>query len=72
MFFLREDFGASQVDLLTDLDYQGPVRMDPERMRRVLVNIAGNAVDAMQGGGTFTITTRLSPNPPNEGMWEAF
>jgi two-component system NtrC family sensor kinase len=32
--------------------------MDPDRMRRVLINIASNARDAMPKGGTFTITTR--------------
>ncbi|PKB82458.1 MAG: hypothetical protein BZY88_04300 [SAR202 cluster bacterium Io17-Chloro-G9] len=64
-FFLAEDFAAAKVDLVYDLHHRGPVRMDPDRMRRVLVNIAGNAVDAMAGGGKFTITTRQSA-----GWWE--
>ena len=58
--FLVEDFAAAKVELVYDLQYTGPVRMDPERMRRVLVNIAGNAADAMAGGGKFTIATRMS------------
>ena len=64
-FFLGEDFAAAKVELVYNLQHRGPVSMDPDRMRRVLVNIAGNAVDAMAGGGTFTITTRQSG-----GWWE--
>ena len=58
--FLGEDFAAAKVELVYDLQHRGAVRMDADRMRRVLVNIAGNAVDAMAGGGTFTIATRQS------------
>lgn len=50
---------TSGVDLVTDLEYRGPVYFDWERMRRVIINIASNANDAMPGGGTFTISTSL-------------
>ena len=63
--FFVEDFAAAKVELVYDLQHRGPVRMDPDRMRRVLVNIAGNAGDAMVGGGTLTIATRQS-----EQWWE--
>ena len=58
-FFLREGLDTSGVDLVTDLEYRGPVYFDWERMRRVIINIASNANDAMPGGGTFTISTSL-------------
>jgi len=63
--FLKEDFASAQVEMVYDLQHSGPVRMDPDRMRRVLVNIAGNAKDAMAGGGRLTIATRKS-----EQWWE--
>ena len=56
--FLRDDLAKSQVELVTNLGYTGPVLIDGQRMRRVLSNIASNARDAMPLGGTFTITTR--------------
>ena len=63
--FLKEDFASAQVEMVYDLQHRGTVCMDPDRMRRVLVNIAGNAKDAMAGGGRLTIATRKS-----EEWWE--
>jgi len=34
------------------------VEIDPERFRQVLINIVGNAADAMTTGGTLRVTTR--------------
>ena len=62
---LREDLARSQVNVVTDLHYQASARLDPDRMRRVLTNIAGNARDVMPEGGTFTVTTR-----GGDGFWE--
>ncbi|MCI0782637.1 MAG: GAF domain-containing protein, partial [Chloroflexi bacterium] len=63
--FLKEDMESSGVDVVTRLDYRGAVRIDAERMRRVLINIAGNAADAMSAGGTLTLATRKGDN-----FWE--
>ena len=63
--FLKEDLESSGVDVITRLDYRGTVRIDAERMRRVLINIAGNAADAMSAGGTLTLATRKGDN-----FWE--
>ena len=62
---LREDLARTQVKVVTDLQYWGPARLDPARMRRVLTNIAGNARDAMPEGGAFTVMTR-----GGDGSWE--
>jgi two-component system, NtrC family, sensor histidine kinase HydH len=35
-----------------ELDTNGLVRADPEKMRRVLVNVVGNALDALEGSKT--------------------
>jgi signal transduction histidine kinase len=34
------------------LDTQGSMRGDPEQLRRVVINLIGNAIDAMEGAGT--------------------
>ena len=57
--FLREDLEASNVCLVTQLEHRGPVHIDADRMRRVFINIAGNATDAMPNGGTLTIGSRV-------------
>jgi signal transduction histidine kinase len=62
---LREELAGSRAEVVSQLSYRGPVWMDPDRMRRVLINIAGNARDAMSEGGTFSIVTRSGA-----GHWE--
>ncbi|WP_158744033.1 MASE4 domain-containing protein [Acidisphaera sp. L21] len=44
-----------QLDLDPQLD---PARIDPNQLQAALLNLAGNARDAMPGGGTLTIATR--------------
>ena len=53
-----EEFGLSDMRVVTDFQFRGTVTIDPERLRRVFVNIAGNAVEAMQPGGVFNISSR--------------
>lgn len=57
--FLREDVEASNVSLITELAHRGLVHIDADRLRRVVINIAGNATDAMPKGGTLTISSRV-------------
>jgi len=39
---------------------QPTLRVDPERMRRVFINLIQNATDAMPQGGTLTVSSRKS------------
>jgi two-component system nitrogen regulation sensor histidine kinase NtrY len=36
----------------------GPITLDPEQMKRVCVNLFDNAIQAMDGRGTITVSTR--------------
>ncbi len=52
------EFQAKDVTFETDLDYAGLVTLDVDRMKRALLNIASNALDAMPAGGTFRFASR--------------
>ena len=55
--FVERDFQEKDLTLQRHLDYVGLLRMDETKMRRALYNIAINARDVMEAGGTLTITT---------------
>jgi signal transduction histidine kinase len=54
---LAEAFAARKVEVVSRIDFAGPVVMDADRMLRALLNLADNARKAMPKGGTFTIST---------------
>jgi two-component system cell cycle sensor histidine kinase/response regulator CckA len=57
---LRRTLGGD-IDVRLDLaDDLPPVVVDPSQIDQVLVNLAVNARDAMPGGGTLTVATRLA------------
>jgi signal transduction histidine kinase len=45
--FLEIDFEYADVKFILDLQYKGVVKFDPEKVRRVIVNLAKNALEAM-------------------------
>jgi signal transduction histidine kinase len=56
--FLEIDFEYAKVDFILDLKYKGKVFFDPEKVRRVIVNLAKNALEAMYDNKrkyTFTV-----------------
>jgi signal transduction histidine kinase len=55
--FIEGDFEGKGLALHQELAYTGIVMMDETKMRRALYNIASNARDAMQSGGSLTIST---------------
>jgi len=46
------------ITLETRLAYDGPVVVDIDRMKRALLNIASNAMESMESGGTLTVESR--------------
>ena len=52
---LQEEFAGSGVSLVVEVAYRGAVRMDEQKMLRAISNLARNALEAMEGGGTFRI-----------------
>jgi signal transduction histidine kinase len=57
--FLETHFAGKGIETKMTLAFDDTLVMDAEKMRRVFYNIASNAYDAMEQGGTFTITNSL-------------
>ena len=51
--YLRQEFKKSPVRLMVLPHYTGPARFDESKLRRVVFNLARNAVEAMPSGGNF-------------------
>lgn len=71
--YLRKDFERTGVELKVQASYTGAARVDENKMKRVVYNIARNAVQAMPDGGRFTfhvdregddLVMRFSDNGP--------
>jgi signal transduction histidine kinase len=60
--FLETNFAKKGIKTKIALAFSDTLLMDAEKMRRVFYNIASNAYDAMEQGGTFTITSGLKDN----------
>jgi signal transduction histidine kinase/CRP-like cAMP-binding protein len=60
--FIEKEFDKRGMKLITDLKFTGTCVFDPEKMERVFLNIARNAIDAMNEGGTLTIRTERADN----------
>ncbi len=60
-----------QVELDLQLDTPGRMRGDAERMRRVLVNLVGNALDALEAGNTRAprLTIMVGENLAGTQVW---
>ncbi len=52
---LAPDFEQNRIGLGIEEEFKGNLRIDPNRMKRVFLNIANNARDAMPEGGSFRI-----------------
>jgi signal transduction histidine kinase len=54
--FIERDFSDKGLTLVRELHYTGPLLADEIKLRRALYNIASNARDAMEAGGSLTIS----------------
>ncbi len=53
---LEREFAGKKIELVLDDKYKGAAWLDENKMFRVMHNLARNAAQAMESGGTFTIT----------------
>lgn len=53
---LTREFERSKAELKVVTSYTGAARFDENKMKRVILNLARNAIDAMPDGGRFTLT----------------
>ncbi|NOZ87474.1 MAG: GAF domain-containing protein [Deltaproteobacteria bacterium] len=56
---LMPQFQEKGIDLEVDLKYSGSARLDEDKLRRLVQNIARNAYDALEKGGIFRIEVDL-------------
>lgn len=56
----RDRFERTSVQVERDLDGEGSLRGDPEKLRRVIINLVANALDAMEESGTPNPILRIS------------
>jgi signal transduction histidine kinase len=53
---LGQEFKKTKVELKIVADFNGAVRADESKLRRLIFNLARNAIEAMPEGGRFTVT----------------
>ncbi len=58
LIFIGKDLTKRSVQLVKNTEFQGIVQVDQDKLMRVFYNIAGNAADAMPGGGTLIVNTK--------------
>jgi signal transduction histidine kinase len=64
LLLLEPIFRQHRVQIVTRLaEVLPPLRGDGISLQRVFINLLNNAVDAMENGGTVTITTRATAPP---------
>src|SRR6185437_13966119 len=63
---LQPECDNAKVELKLELDAALPKAVgDAEQLKQVFINLAMNAMQAMQGGGSLTVKTAQ----PDEGAW---
>jgi signal transduction histidine kinase len=56
---LQSDLAGKSVELKLELQTKDPVRVDPSKMKQVLINFVQNAAESMEAGGTVTLRSRM-------------
>jgi len=55
---LTRELEVNDIELRINVTYEGPLRVDENKIRRMIFNITRNARQAMPEGGTFAISVR--------------
>ena len=59
MAFLKYEAQKRSIEVVEDMDHRIPaVKIDPNRLKQVLINLVMNAIQAMPEGGTLRVATR--------------
>jgi len=56
---LQSDLAGKSVELKLELLAKEPIRVDPNKMKQVLINFVQNGAESMEAGGTVTLRSRL-------------
>ena len=56
----RDRFERAGVRVERDIDPEGQLRGDPEKLRRVIINLVGNAIDALEEGDVTDPTLEIA------------
>jgi signal transduction histidine kinase len=67
----RDRIGRSRVELARRFDTEGSLRGDPEKLRRIVINLVGNAIDALEESGTEKprIEVQVGENLAGTEVW---
>ncbi|MGQ9628778.1 MAG: GAF domain-containing protein [bacterium] len=58
LFSLDDKMMEYKVELVKDMPPLPPIVADPQQLMQVMLNVIDNAIEAMEGGGELTVTTR--------------
>jgi PAS domain S-box-containing protein len=56
---LQSELAGKSVELKLELMTKEPVRVDPNKMKQVLINFVQNGAESMEAGGTITLRSRI-------------
>ncbi len=56
--FIRKDMETRDIRVILRAEYRGPLYIDPEKFKRAIYNISGNAKEAIHEGGLLLILAR--------------
>jgi signal transduction histidine kinase len=67
---IASDFALRNIATCLDVQYTGTIQVDVTQMKRVFLNLASNARDAMPDGGRFTMSCRIiKEDGTRQGAW---
>ncbi|MBI4860022.1 MAG: GAF domain-containing sensor histidine kinase [Candidatus Riflebacteria bacterium] len=55
---LDNEMSRSKIEFMKVVQYEGPIRVDREKLKRVIFNLSNNALAAMKDGGVFGLECR--------------